>query len=304
MERPYVLVIGSLNYDIIFKQERLPLRGETYTGESVDFCGGGKGGNQAVQCAKLGLPAVMIGRVGEDQFGDFLLEQLKEYGVNTDHVRRSREKTGLACVNALGDGSVHATITIGANGDFSREEIDRLEPLVRQSRMVVLQLEIPVPVVEYTVRRAKEWGAAVLLNAAPAKPVSEETLRLADYLVVNETEAGFYLERTVCGKEDAWKYGPLLQARTGQVLILTVGAEGALLFGKEGGMEFPPVNTDEVVETTGAGDSFIGGFVYGKYQGMTDEEACRLAGRASAVTIRGIGAQASMPWRKDLTEDR
>ncbi|WP_343208778.1 ribokinase [Anaerolentibacter hominis] len=303
MERTKVTVIGSLNFDIIFKQKRLPVTGETFPADSVSFCSGGKGANQAVQCAKLGLPVYMAGRVGEDTFGDTLLAAMKKYGVDTANVRRSRSNTGIAGVNSLEDGTLHSTLAVGANMDVTCGEIDQLEPLILGSRILILQLEIPVPVVEYAIELAARSGVYVILNAAPARDISAEALKKVNCLVVNEAEASFYAGRTIESVEEAMQYGPELLARIGETLIITLGAQGAVLFNRNGARHYPPVNTDIVVETTGAGDSFVGGFAYGKYHGQPDEEACILAGKASAVTIRSIGAQDAMPELKELLTD-
>ena len=154
-EREYICVIGSLNYDIIMKQKRMPFQGETYTADSITYSGGGKGANQAVQCAKLGIDTIMVGKVGRDTFGDSLVEKLKDYGVDCSCIGRSSSPTGVGVVHALEDGTVYASIITGANFDITSREIDGLDELIRNSRIVILQLEIPTEVVEHIIRTRK-----------------------------------------------------------------------------------------------------------------------------------------------------
>ena len=155
--RDYICVIGSINYDIIMKQKRMPLLGETYTADSITYSGGGKGANQAVQCAKLGIDTIMVGKVGRDAFGDTLVDKLKDYGVDCSCIGRSGSPTGVGVVHALEDGTVYASIITGANFDITSREIDGLDELVRSSRIIILQLEIPTGVVEHIIRQAKQY---------------------------------------------------------------------------------------------------------------------------------------------------
>lgn len=295
MDEAYIVVIGSMNYDVLFKQQRLPMKGETYTADSVSFCGGGKGANQAVQCAKLGVKTYMVAKTGEDSFGEFLRSELIKYGVDTTYVAKSSRTTGFASVNALTDGSVHATITEGANGDFTNADIDALDNLIKHSAAVVLQLEIPVPVVEYIIEKAAGYGVYVLLNAAPAKPIREDVLKKVNCLVVNEPESTFYAGVTISDKASAQANYRQLLDKVGDTLVITLGKYGSLLCEQEGTTYFPADNSVKVVETTGAGDSYIGAFAVQKVQGKSSKEACAYASRVSQVTVTKIGAQPAMP---------
>lgn len=302
MNEGYITVIGSLNCDIIFKQERLPQRGETFTADSVSYCAGGKGANQAVQCAKLGVKTYMVGKLGNDFFGDYLYETLCSYGVDAKYMLRSCENTGLAAVNALQDGAVYATISAGANFDINSEDIKRLEELIRGSRILLLQMEIPMSVIECVIDLASFYGVYIILNAAPAKEMSEASLRKVDCLVVNEAEAGFYLSRSISSVEAAQESYPALLERVRETLIITLGSHGSLLCNSNGCRLFRADQSIKAVETTGAGDSYIGGFAYRKFWGDSDEDACLFAGRAAGYTITKIGAQIAMPTLQELDE--
>lgn len=294
MDREYVCVIGSLNYDMIMKQKRLPVKGETYTADSISYFGGGKGANQAVQCAKLGLDTIMVGKVGRDRYGDILLSRMKNYGVDCSCIGRSRLSTGVGMVHALEDGSVYASIITGANFDMGTEEIDRLEYLIKNSRLLILQLEIPVPVVEHIITLAERHGVYTIVNAAPAKEIRKKILKKADCLIVNETEASFYAGVTISNQEGVAEYAKLLGGMAKNTVIVTLGSSGSVLLEQDKITVIDPVAV-HAVETTGAGDSYIGSFAYGKFHGMADEAACRFAAKVSAVTVTKIGAQEAMP---------
>lgn len=301
MAQKTIVVVGSLNFDLVFKVPRLPHKGETLTAESLALCGGGKGANQAVQCAKLGVKTYMAGKVGADSFGDTLLAGLAGYGVDVRHVGKSHTHgTGVGAVNALPDGGVHATISTGANFDMDETFVDAIDPLLQQCSAVVLQMEIPIPVVEEVLRRAKGYGACTILNAAPAKPIAAAALRLVDCFVVNESEASFYVGEAVKDLASARRCAPALLAMTGGTVVVTLGKNGSLLCGAGGLVHIAANAAVKAVETTGAGDSYIGALAVQKVQGATEEEACRFASRVADVTVTRVGAQGSMPTLADL----
>lgn len=294
MEREFVTVVGSLNFDIIFKQKKLPVIGETFTADSITFCSGGKGANQAVQCAKLGLKTYMVGKIGEDHFGEVLKNNLINYGVDPTYVTKVPTNSGIGVVNSIEDGSLVATIAKGANYSLTNEDIDRVEEVIANSKIVILQLEVPIEVVEYTIKKAKQYGCYVILNGAPACEISEETLKLVDCFVVNESEASFYAGEEVSSYQDAEKTCEKLHAKIGQHLIITLGAEGSLIFDGINKFYIPP-NKVKVVETTGAGDSYIGAFAYATMNGMNLQEAGHFASKVSSLTVLNIGGQDAMP---------
>lgn len=302
MKNNTVTVIGSLNFDIIFKQARLPQIGETYTADSVTFCGGGKGANQAIQCSKLGLETFMVGKVGEDHNGSVLMESVKKYGVDISHISACNTNTGLGVVNSIQDGSVVATISKGANYQLTKEDIKNAEDIISKSSIVILQLEIPREVVEYSIEVAKKHHCYILLNAAPAMEISKDSLKLVDCLVVNEAEASFYAGEPVSTIEDAMRVAGKLYALIGDVLIITLGEKGSLIYDGTEMLRIPPVKV-EVVETTGAGDSYIGAFSYGLIKGMSHLQSATFASKVSSHTVTKIGAQEAMPTLKEIQNE-
>ena len=292
--RNKVLVVGSMNYDIILKAKRLPEEGETMPVSGCTFAAGGKGANQAVQAAKLGLETYFVGCVGTDPMGDFLYNTAAEYGLHTEYIRRTSAPTGLGLVHALEDGSVHASIVRGANFEITREDIDAVEPLMDETGIVILQMEIPLEINRYVIDKAKAHGCKVLLNAAPAEPFEKEYLAKCDILVVNEVEAAFYADRTAVSLSEGCAMADEMAAELHNTVVITMGSEGAAVSDGNRHEEIPSMKVN-AVETTGAGDSFIGGITYAVMNGMDIMEACRFATRCSAITVTRPGAQNSMP---------
>jgi len=292
--RNKVLVVGSMNYDIILKAGRLPEQGETMPVDGCTFAAGGKGANQAVQAAKLGVETYMVGCVGNDPMGDFLYNTAEGYGLHMEHVRRVEGPTGLGVVYALENGSVHAGIVRGANFEITSEDIDTLDSLLDETSLVILQMEIPLPINRYVIDKAKEHGCKVLLNAAPAEPFEKEYLSKCDILVVNEVEAAFYAGRTASTLEEGCVMADEMAADLHNTVVITMGSEGAVV--SDGAKhEAVPSMKVKAIETTGAGDSFIGGIAYAVTGGMDIFAACRFATKCSAITVTRLGAQNSMP---------
>lgn len=295
-----VVVIGSLNYDIFLTLSQMPKIGETASASSASSCAGGKGANQAVQIAKLGIPVSMIGRVGKDQMGNVLINSLTEAGVDIGGLKRTETaETGMGVVHVFPDGSVMAVISRGANYAITAADILQEEERIKKADLMVLQLEIPLEAVETAVEIAKKYSIKVLLNAAPAVELPENLIRSCDYFVVNEVEASFYAETELDSLEEAQRHIPALAEKYHNCWVCTMGKYGALVAGKGRAEQIPAMKT-KVVETTGAGDSFVGGFSYGILQGMDEFEAGRFAAYCSAITIRNVGAQDSMPTRKQI----
>lgn len=298
--RDKIVVIGSLNYDIILKSSRLPERGETMPVDNAAFSAGGKGANQAVQAAKLGVPTYMVGCVGEDAHGSFLLQTANTYGVNTGHVKTiPGVPSGMGVISALEDGSVFASIVRGANYAVTKEHIDAAESLMQEAEIVILQMEIPLEINVYAIQKAKACGCRVLLNAAPAMDIPEQYLKMCDIIVVNEVEAAFYLNTDLATVEQAKAGAARLATRYGADIIVTLGKAGSVV-SDQGKLTFIPAQEVKAIETTGAGDSFIGGVGYALIQNMTLTEACKFATACSAITVCRLGAQNSMPTLEEI----
>ena len=296
-----IVVAGSLNYDIILKVKRMPHEGETMTCESASTSAGGKGANQAVQSAKLGVKTFMIGAVGNDNMGEFLLNEAVKYGLDVSHVKRSSISSGMGCIHALEDGRVFATINRGANYNINTGDIDMADELFRQSKILILQNEISHEVNIYAAKKAKGYGLKVLYNAAPSFTDRREVLPLSDVVIVNEVEASEYLGVKISAVNDAVNEGLKVSASMKNTWVITMGGQGSVICSGGKSEIVRPYKVD-AIETTGAGDSYIGGLGYAILQGMDIFTAAKFATKCSAVTVCGIGAQSSMPTLSQIHE--
>ena len=294
-----ITVIGSLNYDVILKIPRLPFKGETLTANGAAFSAGGKGANQAVQAAKLKTPTYMVGCVGTDASADFLVNTAKEYGVNVDYIRKVPGSSGMGVINAVEDGSVYACIVRGANFEVTKEDVDNAMPILKESGVCILQNEIPVEIIAYAIDKAKEAGCIVVLNAAPAIELPEECLSKVDILVVNEVEAEFYCHEKIDSVEKAKTEIKKMAEKYNNNVIFTLGKDGAVAY-ENGTIEFIPAMKVDAIETTGAGDSYIGAVSHSIFEGKSLIEACKFATKCSAITVCRMGAQPSMPTLEDV----
>lgn len=294
-----ITVIGSLNYDVILKIPRLPFKGETLTANGAAFSAGGKGANQAVQAAKLKTPTYMVGCVGTDASADFLVNTAKEYGVNVDYIRKVPGSSGMGVINAVEDGSVYACIVRGANFEVTKEDVDNAMPILKESGVCILQNEIPVEIIVYAIDKAKEAGCTVVLNAAPAIELPEECLSKVDILVVNEVEAEFYCHEKIDSVEKAKTEIKKMAEKYNNNVIFTLGKDGAVAY-ENGTIEFIPAMKVDAIETTGAGDSYIGAVSHSIIEGKSLIEACKFATKCSAITVCRMGAQPSMPTLEDV----
>ena len=301
MKKESIAAIGSINQDLIFGVRRLPAKGETFTAENFMMCGGGKGANQSVQCAKLGAKVYLAGRVGNDSFGDLLVSKLEDYGVDVSYITRSSNAhTGVGSVQVLPDGSVYATISAGANFDMDISFVDYIEDLLQKCKIVILQMEIPMQVIEETIRRAKLHDCIILLNAAPAKPIDPQVLKLVDCLVVNESEAEFYTAMEINNIDTAKSAAVKLLDMISGGVIVTLGENGSIFCTHDYSTHFVADTSVSVVDTTGAGDSYIGALATKISEGADMKSSCEFASRVAAYTVTRIGAQEGMPTKFDL----
>ena len=296
-----VVVIGSLNYDVCLKLERLPEEGETNFADSVEYCSGGKGANQAVQAAKLGIPVYMAGCIGEDSSGDFLKKTVEGYGVRTDYLKRVPGNSGMSVAQSLYDGGIRASVVRGANDCVTREDIDALADVITSETIVVFQLEIPIDTILYAIDLCREKGAFIILNGAPAAALPEETLRKLDLFIVNEVEASFYGGVQIDSVDTAKTEIRKMVQRLGTACIFTLGKAGSVVC--DGSRtEMIPSKKVQAVESAGAGDSFIGGLCYALVKEMDLYEACRFATCCSAKTVCKTGGQPAMPTLAEVLE--
>lgn len=294
MNKPKLVVIGSLNMDIVIETERYPQVGETLLGDRVRFIPGGKGANQAVAAARLGAETAMIGALGDDAFGEVLLRSLQDDGVDVTGVKRvAGVATGVASIYvAEGDNSI--VVVPGANYRMEPADIDRNEDKLRQADIVLLQLEIPVETVVYAARKAKSLGKMVVLNPAPAQPLPEELFGFIDYLTPNRTELSRYTGMDAEGEalESAMRRMKEMGAAH---VVTTLGADGSAYLTDDGGLRTLTGYKVPVVDTTGAGDCYNAGLALSIAAGRSLEEAVDYASVVSALAVTKFGAQAGMP---------
>lgn len=289
--KDYVCVIGSLNYDFFQQVNRLPKIGETMHANKVEFSCGGKGANQAYQMGKLGLDVYMIGCVGNDVYGEKSIQDLQAVGVNTSLIKQVNTNTGLGFVSVQPNGEVQAIIDKGANAFVTIDMIKENKDLIFNANIIVLQMEIPQETIEYIIDEADKCDTKIVFNPAPAKPLKDETLKKVDYLIVNEVEAGFYLNSKT-DEEQLLKHVFDLRNKVKTGIVLTLGTKGSYYINKK--KNYIPIMKAKAVDSTCAGDSYIGSFVYGISKGYTEVESCHFGAYSSSKTVEDFGRY-SMP---------
>ncbi len=290
-----VFVLGSINQDLVLKVERRPNPGETVTNAELSTHNGGKGANQAAAAALLGASVAFLGRVGDDEFGEPLVRALRDRGIDTSLVERVSDKsTGAAFITVTPDGENAITVAPGANRRTTPEDIDAASAAIQDARVLVAQMEIPVETVLRAVEIAAERGTRALVNLAPPLEVSRELLEKLDPLVVNEHEAAFLLGSKVEGVDGALSAAPKLLSLGPRSAVITVGAAGAVFANGESTKHLPAPKVD-VVDTTGAGDAFVGALAVKLARDASLEEAVAYAVRAGAAAVTKEGAQGALP---------
>jgi ribokinase len=298
-----VFVVGSINQDFVLKVERRPEPGETVTDALLSKGNGGKGANQAAAAALLGASVVFLGRVGGDGFGEPLVRALAEKGVDTSLVGEAPDaSTGTAFITVTPDGENAITVAPGANRSLVPEDVDAASAKLAEARVLVAQMEVPPEVVLRAVEVAAENGARTLVNLAPPREVPRELLDKLDPLVVNEHEAAFLLgARVEEGVEGALAAVPELLSLGPRSAVITVGAAGAVFSDGENTAHVPPPRV-EAVDTTGAGDAFVGALAAQLARDATLEQAVAYAARAGAAAVTKEGAQGALPT-PEIVED-
>lgn len=293
-----VLVVGSLNMDLVVRTQALPGPGQTVAGANFATAPGGKGANQAVAAARLGAQVSMVGCVGDDANGRALRQALLDDSIACDGVRTvSQVPTGVALITVDTQGQNTIVIVAGANAALTTEQVDAFESAILAADVVVCQLEVPEAVVGHTLARARALGKTVILNPAPATgPLPAQWLPWVDYLVPNESEAQLLSGVSVLGQEGAEAAAQALLARGAGKVLVTLGEAGALLASVNGVEHFPAFKVTPV-DATAAGDTFIGAFAAALAQGSAEVEAIRFAQQAAALSVTAEGAQPSIPHR-------
>ena len=296
---PRIAVLGSLNMDILVRVPRAPAAGETLQARDLFTNPGGKGANQAVACARMGAAVAMVGCVGADDFGAQLRTVLQADGVDTTHVRTDGPTSGVAVILVDDDAENRIAIVPGANARVTAADADAARPLLETAAMTVMQLEVPIDAVLRAAEIAHAAGRQVLLNPAPFRPLPAALWPLLDLLVVNETEAAGLAGIPVDGVATATEAARVLRDRGPATVLVTLGAQGAVLANTVGVRHFP-AQAVNAVDTTAAGDTFIGAFAAARVGGESDEAAMALALGAAALCVTRPGAQASIPHRHEV----
>ena len=295
-----ITVVGSLNMDLVTYTSRMPAAGETIIGKSFRQIPGGKGANQADAIAKLGAEVKMIGCVGCDGMGTALLDSLRNDGVDVTMVKRvDGISTGIASITVDSSGSNSIIVVPGANGRLSIEDLQASLEAIENSEIVVAQLEVPIETVRFAIKTAKQMGKLTILNPAPAAELEDEFLSNVDILVPNETELELLSGIRIHNEAELERAAQLLINKGVQELIVTLGSKGCVHLNKPGSKAYPAYKVD-AIDTTAAGDSFIGALAAAISEGKTLEEAIRFATAVGALTVTKEGAQSSLPFRKEV----
>jgi ribokinase len=295
-----IVVVGSINVDLIVRCERLPRPGQTVLGETSLWMPGGKGANQAVAAARLGARVAIVGCVGSDAHGAAAIDALRDEGVDVRHVEVVSAPTGLAVVQTELSGENCITVVPGANELLTPLHVDAAEELIAHAAVVVTQLEVPLAVVAHAVALARRHRVPVLLNPAPARPLSDDLWRGATWLVPNESEAES-LVGWLNGSDDVAALAQALAARGPAAVVVTLGARG-VVFTHQGRTEQLAVPSVHVVDTTGAGDAFVGALAVAMAEGREDTDSIEFAQCAAAISVGRSGAQAAMPQRAEVDD--
>ena len=293
-----IVVVGSLNVDLVVRSPRFPKPGETIRGDDLATIPGGKGANQAVAAARLGGQVAMLGCVGADAFGSMLIENLKQNHVDTRRVLRDGSAatgTAIIVVDANGENSI--ILSPGANGKIKKGDI---EPAVLQgARVLLLQFEIPMEAVVHAARLAKERRVKVIVNPAPAHDMPDELLKCADYLLPNETELALLTGKDTKDKASLEAAAQLLVKRGAKNVIVTLGPRGALITTRLS-KKYVPTYKVKPVDTTGAGDAFIGGLAFALVRRQSLQDAVQYGCACGALATTKFGAQPSLPTADEV----
>lgn len=293
----YAVVFGSINIDLVSKTPRLPLPGETLTGHSFATAPGGKGANQAVAIAKLGVPSYMVGRVGGDNFGRELLASLEAAQVKTENIFVDESvSSGVAAIAVADDGENQIIVIPGANGRVDETDVERLQSALSGATILLLQLEIPLNIVIAAAQAAKTAGIKVILDPAPVQNLPDKLYPLVDIITPNETEAGRLVGFPVEGQEAASEAAQVLLQKGVGNAIVKLGAKGVICATKKETF-FTPAFSVTAVDTVAAGDAFNGGLAAALVEGLPLRQAIVWGAATGALAATKPGAQAAMPDR-------
>ncbi|MDX1521195.1 MAG: ribokinase [Anaerolineae bacterium] len=304
MSKPKICVVGAANFDLISYVPRLPTIGETLHGSRFHMGYGGKGANQAVMAAKLGAEVAMITKLGRDMFGEGTLKNFEAWGVDTRHVLVTGEAaSGVAPIAVDSEGNNAIIIVTGANDLITEAEIEAARPTIADSQLLICQLEIPLEINLKALRVAREEGVTTIMNPAPAQAeLPDELYELSDIFCPNESETQLLTGQSVETLAEAEAAARVLVKRGAGIVILTLGERGSLLVTAEESTHVPAPKV-KALDTTGAGDSFVGSLAYFLAAGQPMTEAMRRANEIAAISVQSSGTQSSFPTAAELPAD-
>ena len=295
-----IVVVGSVNMDLVVSSKRMPKMGETIMGQKISYLPGGKGFNQAVAAARLSANVSLIGCVGTDSFSDVLVEKMSLEGLNTMGIKRDKESTGIATIfKAEGDNSI--IVVPGANNNCDEKFIEANRGLIQNAEVLVTQFEIPEEAVRCALKIAKESKVYTIVNPAPARKIDDETLEYTDFITPNETEFEFIVGQDLSDL-DVLKYEMLKWQRNYKTrLIVTRGKQG-VSYVEDNMVITVPSEFVTAIDTTGAGDTFNGAFACCIAEKIEIYEAIKFANKAAGLSVTKFGAQGGMPTIREMEE--
>ncbi|MEA2259670.1 MAG: ribokinase [Acidobacteriaceae bacterium] len=304
-----IVVVGSINLDLVASVSHMPGNGETLMGEGFATYPGGKGANQAVAASRLGAEVAMVGHLGNDLFAERLREGLNEAGVNTEHVRQVDEPSGCAVILVIPQGGNSIVVIPGANYSLRPEHLEEHVELLQSATLILAQLEIPLETVERLGLLAAQLHIPFVLDPAPAQVLSKTLLESVTWLTPNESETrsilkdlGYSIMEDTIDDDALSIVASRILAAGVRNIILTLGARGIYLAGKDVPTSLIPTYRVQVIDSTAAGDAFNGGFAYALTQGMEPLDAARFGCAVAAVSVTRVGAQPSMPTLSEVEE--
>jgi len=298
--KPYILVIGSSNTDMVVKADRLPAPGETILGGTFLMTAGGKGANQAVAATRLGGDVVFIVKVGDDIFGRQAIQSFKEEGIDTNYaITDPVNPSGVALITVDAKAENCIVVASGANAYLTPGDLYKAEHQIKNASLILMQLEIPLETVEYVAEIAAQNNVKLILNPAPACALSDELLSKVSVITPNQKETEMLTGVKIVDKESAQTAAELLAEKGIETVIITMGANGALVF-HASHFDWVPAPVVNAVDTTAAGDVFNGALAVAISEGKNLEEAVLFANTAAALSVTKMGAQASAPTKQEV----
>lgn len=301
MQSKKIVVVGSCNTDMVIKADRLPVPGETILGGTFFMNPGGKGANQAVAASRMGGKVTLISKTGNDVFGKQSVMLYAAENIKTDFIYSdAKHPSGVALITVDSQGENCIVVASGANAYLNPSDIDKANAEIEGSDLVLMQLEIPIETVEYVAEMASKKGIKVILNPAPARALSDNLLKHLYVIIPNKSEAEILSGIKVSDIESAKQAANIISAKGVDIVVITLGSQGALIKQYDEYLFVEAYKVD-ALDTTAAGDTFCGAFCVGLSEGRSIPEAVKLAARAAAITVTRMGAQASIPYRSELS---